>query len=216
MKLVILSDSHGMHEKVSVPNGDILIHCGDCTDDAGQASLRNFLRWFDGQPHATKIFIAGNHDGAFEKWNLQARAMVEQLTSSIIYLEDSGCVIDKLHFWGSPVSPSFCNWHFNRDRGADIKRHWDMIPRDVDVLITHCPPYGYLDVSGIGSEKCGCRDLYEAVLEIQPRLHCFGHIHHSYGTTNLVHDNGNKTILVNSSICDEEYRPIRHPFVIDL
>ena len=45
-----------------------------------------------------------------------------------------------LRFWGSPVTPRFCSWAFNADRGAPIRRYWDAIAPDVDVLVTHGPP----------------------------------------------------------------------------
>lgn len=216
MQLVILSDSHGLHEKIRVPDGDTLIHCGDLTDDIGRAALREFLVWFNALPHANKIFIAGNHDMAFEKWPDLTQAMVKEIAPNCIYLQDSGCEIDGVKFWGSPYQPAFCNWAFNLPRGPELKRHWDMIPDDTDVLITHCPPFGILDVSGFDNEKLGCRDLYEAVLRVEPQVHCFGHIHHSYGTTKLVHDDGFKTQMINAAICDERYKPTSSPFIYEI
>jgi predicted phosphodiesterase len=217
MKLVIISDTHGRHADIAhVPDGDVLIHCGDCTDDAGRAALRNFLLWFQAQPHKHKILIAGNHDWAFEKWPDLAIAAVKEYAPSVTYLQDSGTEIDGKVFWGSPVQPEFCNWAFNRKRGEEIRRHWDMIPDNTDVLITHGPPFGQLDVSGIDNVKCGCRDLYEAVLRVRPSVHCFGHIHHSYGHHRYIHDDGWLTTMVNASICNESYRPINKPFVLEL
>lgn len=211
-----MSDTHGMHDKVHIPDGDVLIHAGDCVDDAGQAALRNFLTWFESKPHKHKILVAGNHDWAFEKWPDLATSMVRTVAPSVTYLQDSGCEIDGLKFWGSPYQPEFRNWAFNLPRGPELKRHWDMVPRNTDVLITHCPPYGILDVSGFDNEKVGCRDLYEAILEIQPQLHCFGHIHHSYGHQRLISDVGYPTMCVNAAICDERYRPVRKPFIYDI
>lgn len=220
--LCIISDTHGLHDSVKVPpRGDVLIHCGDSTDDIGQAALRSFLIWFERQPQKRKILIAGNHCGAFQLWPDLARAMVKEVAPSVTYLQDSGIEIDGIKYWGSPYTPTFFDWYFMRDRGADIRRHWDMIPDDTDVLITHGPAYGCLDESGYseGAErnpKVGCRDLYEAVLRVQPKVHAFGHIHHSYGAKPLIHDNGTKTILMNASCCNEAYKPINLPWVIEL
>jgi predicted phosphodiesterase len=218
MKLVLLSDTHGHHRSVSVPNGDVLIHCGDATTDAGRASLRDFLVWLEALPHPRKLFCAGNHDWAYEKWPDLALAAVKEYAPSATYLQDSGCEIDGFKFWGSPVQPEFCNWAFNRKRGPEIKRHWDMIPDDTDVLITHGPPAGHhgLDISGFDKSRCGCRDLYEAVMRVNPDVHAFGHIHHSYGTHKMIHDDGTWTHLFNASICDEAYKPTRHPWVFEL
>lgn len=215
LRLVVLSDTHGYHLDVTVPKGDVLIHCGDATADIGQADLRRFLIWFEARPAPRKILIAGNHDGAFEKWPDLAQAMVKELAPSVTYLQDSGCEIEGIKFWGSPVSPRFCDWFFNRDRGPAIKRHWDMIPNDTDVLITHCPPFGILDLTNDG-DKAGCRDLYEAINRVKPVLNCFGHIHRSYGTMPYIHDDGWKTVCMNASICGEDYKPTRQPWIYEV
>ena len=49
----------------------------------------------------------------------------------IIFLNDSGCVLENIKIWGSPVQPWFYDWAFNRTRGAEIKKHWDLIPKDL-------------------------------------------------------------------------------------
>ncbi len=219
-RIVLISDTHGLHDSVSVPQGDILIHAGDCTDDIGQASLRNFLTWFEKQPCPEKILIAGNHDGAFEKWPDLARAMVKEMAPSVHYLQDSAVEINGIKFWGSPYTPEFFDWHFNCKRGEDIARHWNMIPNETDVLVTHGPPFSFLDVSGFkGAEidgHVGCRDLRDAIYRVEPELHVFGHIHHSYGTTTYIGDLGHKTTLVNASCCDERYRPVNAPFIFEI
>lgn len=219
-KLVFLSDTHGLHDKVTVPAGDVLIHSGDCTNDIGQKSLRDFLIWFEQQPCPHKILVAGNHDGAFEKWPNLARAMVKEFSPSTWYLQDSGLTLKledrNIKFWGSPYQPEFFNWHFNLPRGPELKRHWDMIPDDTDVLITHGPPHGFLDLSAFGNEHCGCRDLKEALYRVEPDVHAFGHIHHGYGTATYVGDSGHKTTLLNASICNEKYQPVNHPWIFEL
>jgi len=42
--------------------GDVLIHGGDFSSTGTRDDLREFINWFDSQPHPLKIFIAGNHD----------------------------------------------------------------------------------------------------------------------------------------------------------
>ncbi len=211
MKLCFISDTHGLHAKVKTPDCDVLIHSGDCTNDAGQASLRDFLCWLDDQPAKYKILIAGNHDWAFQKWPLLARELVKIQTASVTYLEDSGCEIDGIKFWGSPYQPEFFDWAFNLPRGKALKAHWDLIPPGTEVLVTHCPPANILDVSGIDNENCGCEDLRDAVCEIEPKIHAFGHIHHSYGQVKV----GN-THFINASCFNERYLPINPPIVFDL
>ena len=53
---------------------------------------------------------------------------------------------------------------------------WDSIPEDIDVLITHTPPYGICDKTK-SDEHAGCNKLRATVERKKPRLHVFGHIH---------------------------------------
>ena len=206
MKIVLISDTHTNHN-FRIPKGDVLIHAGDVTSRGTKAEVDVFIKWFQSQPHKHKIFIAGNHDFYFEnavKNNLKTEF------KNLIYLNDSGCEINGLKFWGSPIQPDFFKWAFNRKRGEEIKKHWDLIPTDTDVLITHGPPHGILDLTTIGLYS-GCKELKKKVFEIQPKLHVFGHIHEGYGTTTI-----NKTFFVNASLLNEKYQSAHIPIVVNL
>jgi predicted phosphodiesterase len=210
MKIVAISDTHMQHDNLQLPEGDVLIHAGDSLSTGSIPELVVFLKWFATQPHARKILIAGNHDWVFEKTPGYCK---ELLWDSIIYLQDSGCTIDGVKFWGSPWQPTFFNWAFNRDRGPEIRRYWDMIPRDTNVLITHGPPEGIRDQTRFHASRVGCEDLREVVLGL-PRLkaHVFGHNHAGYGTQ--LGDNG--TLFVNASICNESYVPVNLPICFEI
>ena len=98
-------------------------------------------------------------------------------------------------------------------RGDEIRRKWDLIPEDTDVLITHGPPHGILDLvpsdmSG-NYEHAGCEELLLAVKRVKPKLHVFGHIHEGYGVARRA-----RTTFVNACICDAAYRPINEPVII--
>lgn len=216
MKIVCISDTHGFHNSIKhLPAGDVLIHSGDFSRDSNETPV-DFLKWMGGLPYMRKVLIAGNHDFYAEKYPGFMRVVAGN--HGVTYLNDSGFEINGVKFWGSPVQPRFGDWAFNRDRGEKIKAHWDLIPNDTDVLITHGPAFRLLDLSRYGGfeEHCGCRDLYEAILRVQPKVHAFGHIHGSYGHMSLVHDNGWKTMIMNSSCCDESYEPNNPPQVYEL
>ena len=121
--------------------------------------------------------IGGNHDFFVEE---HAELFRELLPESITYLEDAGIIIDGIHLWGSPVLPDLINWAFGKTRGAAMKAHWDLIPDNIDILITHTPPKGILDLTSAG-KSIGCEDLRASVDKLQPRVHIFGHVHESYG-----------------------------------
>jgi predicted phosphohydrolase len=209
MRVVCISDTHLIHQMVNlkVPDGDILIHAGDGTNDGTLGEVVEFVRWLGGFPHKHKILIAGNHDWLFQKESARAKAL---LPASITYLQDSAAKIERLKIYGSPWQPAFMGWAFNLPRGRPMRKKWKRIPDDTDILITHGPPAGILD-QAYGGESVGCADLRETIDRIKPKLHVFGHIHKSYGSTVL-----GATQFVNASICNEEYLPKNKPIVIDL
>ncbi|QDS72171.1 hypothetical protein FKW77_004657 [Venturia effusa] len=58
------------------------------------------------------------------------------------------------------------------------------IPAGVDIVMTHGPPHQVLDLTPTKKgpdANAGCQCLRRAITRVRPRLHCFGHIHQSYG-----------------------------------
>jgi predicted phosphodiesterase len=206
VRLVLISDTHGRHH-FPIPPGDVLVHAGD---GSSHGTLEELARWADflrRQLHEIKIVIAGNHDRGFEQQPEQARALFE----GIDYLEDDGCERAGLRFWGSPWQPAYMSWAFQLPRGQALATRWEMIPDDVDVLITHGPPHGVLDRTWDG-RVVGCEALREAVTaRVKPRLHVFGHIHEGYGFERLA-----GTLFANACTCDRTYRAVNAPLVIDV
>ena len=217
MKLVLISDTHCQHKALKMPEGDVLIHAGDWTHRGEEPLTIEFLKWFNSQPYKHKIFIAGNHDFYPERYPESFRTLVRTAAPSCVYLEDESVVIEGYKVHGSPVSPEFCDWAFNRFRGPDIQKHWDMIPSDTEILITHGPILGYGDtLSAYGSEpgkNIGCRNLLDTIDSRlkELKLHVSGHIHEGAGT--YAHSN---IIVVNASVLDERYRMRNQPVVVTL
>jgi len=208
MRVVCFSDTHKNHEELVVPDGDVLVFGGDMSGRGSLRSVIQFNRWIGTQPHKHKIVIAGNHDWAFRKFGNLTRSELTNAT----YLEDSRVIIDGVTFYGSPWQPEFCGWAFNLPRGGQLKHKWSCIPDETNVLITHSPPHGIGDFSIIGNEHCGCEDLLDRTKELNDlKLHVFGHIHYSYGLTEI-----DGVSYVNASSCDEEYRITNPPIVVDI
>lgn len=197
MRIVFISDTHGRHDEVLLPHGDILIHLGDVSPRGKVYEIENFLDWFTEQPHTYKIFIAGNHDFYFEASNTDT--IKSKIPDNLIYLNDSGCEIEGIKIWGSPIQPEFFDWAFNRKRGSEIKKHWDLIPNDTDILLTHGPPHGILDKTMQG-DLVGCEDLLKKVKLVKPKIHAFGHIHEAYG---VFRDDNTK--FINASLLNHDY-----------
>ena len=229
-RLVLISDTH--LAEPDLPDGDILIHAGDLTFKGRPEELSRQCYWL--KKHVTRykavLLIPGNHDWGFQTdYSLYKHQFKKD---GITVLNDDGVEVEGIKFWGSPITPFFCDWAFNR-HPEDIGRHWDMIPDDVQVLITHGPPHGILDgvpsheKIKIGYDKhyrpmyakkftdvrhVGCPTLLERIKELkQLKLHVFGHVHEGYGEAEHF---GVK--FVNASIMDEDYRPVNRPIVVEI
>ena len=210
LKICHISDTHGarFHTRLIIPECDVLIHSGDIGGRTGVLELEEFLRWFSKQNSLVKLFIPGNHDLCLDyTWAHQQGDPINMIIRRQIYADsmallkqypDVTCLINQefsysgFKFYGSPITPSFHrqNWAFNADRGEEIKKFWAKIPSDVDVLITHGPPYGIMDniperMRSHATEDLnrGCKDLQEVTKKrlLNLKLHCFGHLHNSYG-----------------------------------
>lgn len=222
MRIVAISDTHTQHDKVKVPECDLLIHSGDISHKGELHNVYAFLFWFNQQPAKYKVFIAGNHDFSFQdgmRMNKIRQALIQY--PDIIYLEDSSVTIEGIKLWGSPWTPRFYDWAFNADRGAAIKRAWDMIPEDTDILIVHGPPKGYGDRIAGSTERVGCEDLLQRLLEVKPKICIFGHIHEGYGMYTLrVPSLGSfgfhtDVTLINASVLDEQYFIANDPIAFE-
>jgi predicted phosphodiesterase len=97
MRLVCISDTHLRHvfKDIPIPDGDVLIHCGDATFTGKLPEIATFADWFARQPHQHKIFVAGNHDFGFQ---FQREEAIAALPKGVHYLEDSGVTIDHVKF----------------------------------------------------------------------------------------------------------------------
>lgn len=197
MKILFLSDTHGLHRKLeNLPSADIIVHAGDMSMAGTIDEVMDFIEWFGELDYRYKIFIAGNHDDCLDG------ATVEGLPDNCHYLSNSGVVIEGVKFWGIP-------FFMSDDIEERCPEQMRQIPVDTDVLITHRPPLGILDTAG--GYDYGCLDMLEAVLRIRPRYHLFGHIHDAYGIKEAEH-----TIFANGALLDERYRLVNQPVEIEI
>ncbi len=208
MNIIAISDTHGKHRDLELPSGDILIHAGDVTQKGTIEEVIDFLDWFKDQTCTHKIFIAGNHDFYFQEATAaEIRALIP---AGVTYLNDSGIDIEGISIWGSPITPWYYNWAFQRHRGAKIEKHWDLIPESTDVLVVHGPPKGILDKTYFGA-KVGCERLTEAIQFIRPKIAIFGHIHEDRGILKW-----NKTTCINAAIVDLKYEVKHKPYIVEI
>ena len=209
LSIAVVGCSHGQHTKLTIPLADVLVHTGDYSRRGDESDAISFLKWFESQPHAIRIFCCGNHERFAETRPKAFAELVAQHAPSCHYLHDRSIELGGLKWYGANWTPEFCNWHFMARRGLEIREHWDLIPEDTQVLITHGPSYGRLDlvpaeyVENGRDRHQGCEELSEAIKRLKDlKAHLHSHLH-SQGCQTEVIDG---VTYVNAAVVDEDYR----------
>ena len=161
LNIYSFSDTHGRHRELQVPeNVDIVICAGDVVEDNLLGNeYDDFIEWFASIPCKWKIFVPGNHELSFELG--QAEGIIQRMTEKgITVLEDAIEDCDGLIIASVSGSSSIS--------GEDI-------PKDIDIVVTHYPPYGIVD------ENQGSVNILDFILKAKPKYHLFGHIHSTAG-----------------------------------
>lgn len=190
IKVWHISDSHNFHNQYFIPeNVDLVIFSGDCSESIveheNEREIYYFMDWFSNLPAEKKIFVAGNHDLAIQSGRVPREAFLEY---NITYLENDFTFYRGLQIWGSPVSP-----HFEARASAfcvprlKTEPVWQNIPSTADIVVTHGPPAGMLDLSWgeRGLEQVGDRYLAKYIRESNANLHLFGHVHDAQDLNNF-------------------------------
>ena len=213
-KILCISDTHSKHNLIPkewLEPADIIIHAGDISNVGSFLDIEHFCMWFSSlDQYKHKIFIAGNHDFGFETKPIDATRIVREYPN-ITYLEDSMVEVEGLKIYGSPWQPEFCDWAFNLPRnGEQLEEKWNAIDVDTDILITHGPAWGMLDIVP-GNLRVGCEILTEKIKNSKVRTHICGHIHHSYGE--MMRD---WTHYINAATLNERYEVQNPPIIFEI
>jgi predicted phosphohydrolase len=206
LTIVCISDTHELHRELDVPSGDILIHAGDYTMFSKSASaILDFNEWLGELPHRERIIGAGNHE-----FFLEADPSRRSLLSNATVLINESVEVEGLRIWVSPVTTLY-GGAFGLSSPADREWLYATIPADVDILVTHGPPYGILDRSPGSTDHVGCPQLLEAVRRIKPKLHIFGHVHGAHGTVSTP-----DTLFINAALLGPDGDLDSEPIVVRL
>ncbi|KAI1352573.1 Metallo-dependent phosphatase-like protein [Xylaria sp. FL0043] len=206
-RFVCISDTHNC--TVKLPKGDVLIHCGDLTNQGSYSELSKQVAWLEQADFECKIVVAGNHDltldtdfyntyGSYRHNNIpqipeDCQALLTQ-SKTLTYLLHESRTINlaspsgprtTFSVFGSPYSPAWGGaWAFQYPRHEDddrvAKSLWQEIPLDTDILITHGPAHTHCDESR-SREAAGCEILRQELWRVRPRLALCGHIHEARG-----------------------------------
>lgn len=226
-----ISDLHGHYPRLE--GGDLLIIAGDLTANDYPTQRREFEEWIGCQRYKKAIFIAGNHDNSYE-FDSSFGHQINDYDTPIAYLCDSGTEFEyeeledtkwgpkmiskKLKVWGSPWTTTFKGMNpkckaFTVDTEKELYDKFVQIPDDIDILITHSPPFGICDGLPIEDGSlfhAGSKALYGWLKYVaRPKLHIFGHIHEAYGQCEHFPTYNHKMMIsVNASHVNERYKPV--------
>lgn len=219
MKIWFISDTHNEHERLQPPEVDMVIHCGDESTHGNawlnEPEARRFLNWYAALNIPIKIFVPGNHSMAIEQGLITPPEF-----PSIQFLLHTQTEVNGLRIFGSPYTPRFHDWAYMKKR-TQLDPAWQLIPDDTDILITHGPPKGILDLTHDNETgnlvQVGCTALRRHVdTRIQPRIHAFGHLHDEKGISNYGSYTRNATQFLNCSCCDLQGSLKNNGIVLDI
>lgn len=191
MIIEAISDLHGYYPELPA-GADIVIIAGDLTANDSPESWKPFYKWKN-ELNVDAVFITpGNHDKACE--------------------ENGGNLnfsYENLNFYSSPWSLSFQGMNpkckaFTCPHEKGLEEKFAQIPQDLDILITHTPPYGILDKCQDG-KKIGSKALLKAIERVKPKIHIFGHVHEKGGKNTVYEPTG--TRCYNVAHVNEMYEP---------
>lgn len=211
IRIAVTSDWHG-YIPPEVPECDLMLVAGDVGfgerfSHDPEVLLTDWFQWLAGLP-MTVVAVAGNHD--FDTAIFRAAPW--------IYLEDEAVEVCGLKIFGTPWSNPFGHgWAFNmteEDQAENLKK----VPDDVDVIVSHGPPYGLGDLTPgwrkDEPEHVGSVALLDRMYELDDlKLVACGHIHHARG---LYGDVTTGSAVVNGSLVNEGYRVVNPPRVVEL
>ncbi|QPC77824.1 hypothetical protein HYE68_008576 [Fusarium pseudograminearum] len=208
-RFLVISDTHSQEfpdDRKPLHKVDVAIHCGDLTETSKLHEFESAIRLLKDINAPLKLVIPGNHDFTLDTptfkraiteipppdINLvekeygrfgEARRLLKSHThEGIVYLTEGVHHFDldngaHLVVYASPYTPSDDCWGFQFDPWIGHERE---ITEQVDIIITHGPPKGILDINCRG-KHIGCPELFDFVAQTKPLMHCFGHVHRSWG-----------------------------------
>ena len=221
VRIVLISDTHNRHEMLEMPEGDILIHAGDFTNNGTEQEIGEFDGWLASLNYEHKIVVPGNHDTGMDEKALRAsQESVQEVTelANAKVLRGEMVEVKGLRVFGLPDTLDLgCTWWaFGAATDEELRERAGKIPSaGVDILVSHSPPWGIGDTSRTG-KHCGSPGLREVVLSSSepPKLWAFGYVHKCGGCA--YRTEGSETVLVNVASFLRSVEGLRPPVVIDI
>jgi Icc-related predicted phosphoesterase len=205
IRILAISDLHG--QLPDIPPCDLLLIAGDICPDGSKAFQAKWLdtswrNWLEKIPAKEVVAVAGNHDRLFEK---DLHLIPKDLRWH--YLQDSSIILFGLKIYGTPWQLPF--WGAFNLSDKLLETVYEKIPDGIDIVISHGPPFGLFDEVPSYLETplhTGSLSLRRRLLKVKPKLVVFGHIHCSFGQTNL-----EDVLFANVSLLNNEMEMVHSP-----
>lgn len=207
MRIVAISDTHNLLDKVNIPEGDLLLHAGDATMRGSAKEWAKFNEDLGRIKDKFKygiVAIPGNHD-----FDLSFGKSI--ITNAKLAFEEE-INVNGLRIWADSYCTIFGNWAYMLPR-EELKKKRALIPEGLDILLCHNPPYGILDVVDYNwsLRNVGCEELRDAIELKKPKVVVCGHLHEAHGTFK-----SNDIYYINAAICNDDYNIAFEPIVFEL
>mmetsp|Transcript_8517 Transcript_8517/g.21839 ORF Transcript_8517/g.21839 Transcript_8517/m.21839 type:complete len:307 (+) Transcript_8517:34-954(+) len=203
LRVVMLSDTHGRHRKINVPDGDVLLHAGDFTHYSRLEDAQDFNDWLGTLPHRHKILVVGNHE-ANADWSHRAASVL----TNAAFLRDDAIDVPARTEGAPPLRVYGTDFFWPGEDHAALGALATKRPGTIDILMTHGPVAGFVD-GGLG-----CSLLLEQVERLRPRLVVSGHIHEAHGVTTGSGDVLGSTTFVNAANAQRGHAHMGWPPVV--
>lgn len=206
IKIACVSDTHSLQNRITIPECNLLICSGDLINHSdGEREMKSFGDWFESVKCRYKIVVPGNHDKFLEK----NKSKINKYFPTSHYLEYNSLELKEhgLLVYGAPCTLRRNIFYLGNAYslpGDQMKKEWEKIPDNTDILVTHVPPYDVLDIT-YKNQHVGSKLLRNEICNrIQPKIHIFGHNHDS--AVSFVEGefkNGKKCLFVNACILND-------------
>lgn len=218
MRIVATADTHFPFGADMIPDGDVFIHAGDLMYNGYVQEWQERLDSLAALDHKVKLYCPGNHDFHPALFEGIARAELRRNANTRMVGVGSEGTIDVQGYklLAVPYVTGLKGWAFNvqEDWLLEYMRNFD----DVDIVVSHSPPYKILDCVNPSAEESKHRHVgslalnqWFYALEKKPKVWICGHIHESYGRTTI-----DGCTFYNVAMCDGDYNQSNKPMVIDL
>jgi Icc-related predicted phosphoesterase len=199
-------------ESNQFPEVDVVLHCGDFTENGSPCQLEKALTEFGSITAELKLIIAGNHEASLDKdfflsqgGKTSDHECCKKIVQEHALKYDFKFLEERTHtftlksgatftIYASPYTPKFGVSAFQYESSHDRFNPTEKVLPDAramateasiilpgtDIIMTHGPLKYVLDRTNRG-DSAGCGHLREAICRVKPKLHCFGHVHPSYG-----------------------------------